>query len=152
MERRLAAEPKIIGFLCNWCAYSGADIAGSSRQSYPPNVRVIRVMCSGRVDPTFVMKAFASGADGVLILGCHPGDCHYISGNAKALGRIELLGRLLGAMGLEAERLRIDWVSAAQGERFAAIVREMTETLRALGPRDPARLALPATASHEASP
>lgn len=135
----MAFEPKIIGFLCNWCAYSGADLAGSSHLSYPPNVRVIRVMCSGRVDPTFVLKAFQSGIDGVLVLGCHPGDCHYVSGNHKALGRVTLMRRMLATMGIEPARLRIEWVSASQGERYAELVREVTEQVRALGPlrKDP---------------
>jgi F420-non-reducing hydrogenase iron-sulfur subunit len=108
-------EPKIIGFLCNWCSYSGADAAGSARKTYPPNVRIVRLMCSGRVDPQFVLKAFQSGADGVMILGCHPGDCHYKEGNYKALRRFHLLRRVLNQLGIEGERLRIDWVSAKEG-------------------------------------
>ncbi|RLC72045.1 MAG: methyl-viologen-reducing hydrogenase subunit delta [Chloroflexi bacterium] len=127
-------EPKIVGFLCNWCSYAGADLAGTSRLKYPPNVRVIRVMCSGRVDPLFVLKAFASGADGVLICGCHPGDCHYLEGNYKALRRVTLLREMLKQLGVEEERLRLDWVSASEGDRFAHIVKEMTEKIKELGP------------------
>lgn len=127
-------EPKIVGFLCNWCSYAGADLAGTSRLKYPPNVRVVRVMCSGRVDPLFVLKAFASGADGVLICGCHPGDCHYLEGNYKAMRRVPLLREMLKQLGIEEERLRLDWVSASEGDRFAHIVREMTEKIKELGP------------------
>jgi len=127
-------QPKIVGFLCNWCAYAGADLAGVSRLQYPPSVRIIRVMCSGRVEPTFVLKAFREGADGVLVCGCHPGDCHYIEGNVKALRRAILLRRLLADYGIEPQRFRLEWVSASEGERWAQIVREMTEELRSLGP------------------
>ncbi|HIC93884.1 MAG TPA: hydrogenase iron-sulfur subunit [Anaerolineae bacterium] len=127
-------QPKIVGFLCNWCAYAGADLAGVSRLQYPPSVRIIRVMCSGRVEPTFVLKAFREGADGVLVCGCHPGDCHYIEGNVKTLRRAALLRRLLADYGIEPQRFRLEWVSASEGERWAQIVREMTEELRSLGP------------------
>lgn len=127
-------EPRIVGFLCNWCAYGGADLAGTSRLQYPTNVDIIRVMCSGRVDPTFVLKAFQLGADGVLICGCHPGDCHYSEGNYKAARRIPILIKLLEQFGIEPERMRLDWVSASEGEQFAAIVNEMTEQIRELGP------------------
>lgn len=127
-------EPKIVGFLCNWCSYAGADLAGVSRMQYPPNIRVIRVMCSGRVDPTFILKAFACGADGVLVLGCHPGDCHYLVGNYKTLRRVPLLREMLKQLGIEEERLRLDWVSASEGDRFARIVKEMTEKVKELGP------------------
>ena len=127
-------EPRIVGFLCNWCSYSGADLAGTSRLKYPPNVDIIRVMCSGRVDPQFVLKAFQKGADGVLICGCHPGDCHYAEGNYKAARRIPLLKRMLSQLGIEDERLRLEWVSASEGERFAAVVNDMTEQIRKLGP------------------
>ncbi len=130
----MSFEPKIVGFLCNWCSYTGADLAGTSRMKYPPNIRSIRVMCSGRVDPTFVLKAFAEGADGVLIAGCHPGDCHYIDGNMKTLRRVPLLKRMLDQLGIEPERLRLEWVSASEGERFKEVVEEMTETVRKLGP------------------
>ena len=126
-------EPRIIAFLCNWCSYAGADLAGISRVQYPPNVRVIRVMCSGRIDPTFVLKALNDGADGVLIGGCHPGDCHYLEGNYKAM-RYKLLTKLLDQIGVERERVRLAWISAGEGERFAQVVTEMTETVRELGP------------------
>ncbi len=127
-------EPKIIGFLCNWCSYTGADLAGTARIKYAPNLRVIRVMCSGRVDPTFVVKAFLEGADGVLIAGCHPGDCHYQEGNYKALRRYRLLKKVLPEYGIEPERLRLEWVAASEGDRFAKIVDEFTEEIRSLGP------------------
>ncbi len=127
-------EPKIVGFLCNWCSYVGADLAGISRKKFAPNVRVVRVMCSGRVEPSFVMKAFESGADGVVILGCHPGDCHYAEGNYKTLRRYPLLKKTLAQLGVEDERVRLEWVSASEGDRFAAIVNEMTEQVRRLGP------------------
>ncbi len=127
-------EPRIIAFLCNWCSYAGADLAGISRVQYPPNVRVIRVMCSGRIDPTFVLKALNDGADGVLIGGCHPGDCHYLEGNYKAMRRYKLLTKLLDQIGVERERVRLAWISAGEGERFAQVVTEMTETVRELGP------------------
>jgi F420-non-reducing hydrogenase iron-sulfur subunit len=130
----MSYEPKIVGFLCNWCSYTGADLAGTSRIQYPPNVRVIRVMCSARVDPTFVVFALAHGADGVLICGCHPGDCHYSEGNYKAMRRYQLLKQLLKAYGVESDRVRLEWVSASEGQRFADIVGQMTERLRALGP------------------
>jgi len=127
-------EPRIVGFLCNWCAYGGADLAGTSRLQYPTNVDIIRVMCSGRVDPTFVLKAFQLGADGVLICGCHPGDCHYSEGNYKTARRVPILIKLLEQFGIEPQRLRLEWVSASEGDRFAALVNEMTEQIRELGP------------------
>jgi len=127
-------DPKIIGFLCNWCSYSGADAAGSARKTYPPNVKIVRLMCSGRVDPQFVLKAFQSGADGVMILGCHPGDCHYKEGNYKALRRFHLLRRVLNQLGIEDGRLRIDWVSAKESDKFLEIVHDMVKTVKALGP------------------
>jgi F420-non-reducing hydrogenase iron-sulfur subunit len=129
-------EPKIVGFLCNWCSYTGADLAGTSRIKYLPNVRVIRVMCSGRVDPTFVVKALAEGADGVLVAGCHPGDCHYEDGNMKTMRRMPLLKKMLEQFGVEPERVRLEWVSASEGERFKEVVDELTETVRKLGPLD----------------
>lgn len=128
-------EPKIVAFFCNWCTYLAADLAGTSRLKYAPNTRVIRVMCSGRVDPQFVLEAFAKGADGVLIGGCHPGDCHYQEGNYKALRRYYLLKRMLHEMGIEDERFRLEWISAAEGERVKVVVNDMVEKLRALGPR-----------------
>lgn len=127
-------EPRIVGFLCNWCSYTGADLAGTSRKKYAPNVRVIRVMCSGRVEPSFVLKAFREGADGVIILGCHPGDCHYSEGNYKTMRRYPLLKKVVKQFGLEEGRLRLDWVSASEGDKFAQVVNEMTETVRKLGP------------------
>jgi F420-non-reducing hydrogenase iron-sulfur subunit len=127
-------EPRIVGFLCNWCSYTGADLAGTSRIKYQPNVRAIRVMCSARVDPQFVLKAFASGADGVLLCGCHPGDCHYSEGNYKTARRIPLLKRLLADFGIEDDRVRLEWVSASEGRRFADVVDDMTNRVRALGP------------------
>jgi F420-non-reducing hydrogenase iron-sulfur subunit len=127
-------EPVILGFACNWCTYAGADLAGTSRIQYPPNLRMIRVMCSGRVDPTFVLKAFASGVDGVLIGGCHPGDCHYMEGNYKARRRIHLLRKMLNDFGIEPERVRLEWVSASEGARFAEVVADFTKTVKELGP------------------
>jgi F420-non-reducing hydrogenase iron-sulfur subunit len=128
-------EPKIVGFLCNWCAYAGADLAGVSRIQYPPNVRIVRVMCSGRVDPVFILEAFRSGADGVLVAGCHlPSDCHYISGNFKAHRRLVMLKKLLSQFGIEPERLRIEWVSASEGDKFATVIKDMTEEIKKLGP------------------
>ncbi|MBI4286145.1 MAG: hydrogenase iron-sulfur subunit [Chloroflexi bacterium] len=130
----MSFEPKIVGILCNWCSYAGADLAGISRKKFAPNVRVVRVMCSGRVEPAFVLKALQSGADGVLVLGCHPGDCHYAEGNYKAARRMPLLKKMLAQMGVEDERVRLEWVSASEGDRFASIVNEMTEKIRQLGP------------------
>ena len=127
-------EPKIVGFCCNWCSYRGADMAGTARIKSAPNVRIVRVMCSGRVDPVFVLKAFEQGADGVLILGCHPGDCHYVEGNYKTARRIPLLKKMLDQLGIEDERVRLDWVSASEGVRFASIVNEMTAKVKELGP------------------
>ena len=130
----MAFEPKILSFLCNWCAYAGADLAGISRFQYPPNTRVIRVMCSGRVDPVFIPKAFLAGYDGVMILGCHPGDCHYLTGNYQAEKKINLTRKLLNMAGIDSERLLLDWVSAGEGERFSQVVRQFIEKIRTLGP------------------
>jgi F420-non-reducing hydrogenase iron-sulfur subunit len=127
-------EPKIVGFLCNWCSYAGADMTGTSRIPYPPNIRIIRVPCSGRVDPLYVVKAFQEGADGVLVAGCHPGDCHYGDGNYHARRRYALMHGFLDFVGIESGRLRIDWVSAAEGNRFAQVVAELTDQVRELGP------------------
>jgi F420-non-reducing hydrogenase iron-sulfur subunit len=128
-------EPRIVGFLCNWCSYAGADLAGVSRFQYPPNLRVIRVMCSGRVHPAFILEAFKDGADGVLVAGCHPpNDCHYISGNLKTERRVAMLKALMAQLGLEAERLRLEWISAAEGDKFAKVIREMVADLKGLGP------------------
>lgn len=127
-------EPVIIGFTCNWCSYRAADMAGLARIKYPPNARLIRLMCSGRLDPTFVLKAFADGADGVLISGCHPGDCHYVEQNFKTQSRYLLLRRFLAQMGIEPQRLKLQWASAAEGAIFAREVTQMTDEVRALGP------------------
>jgi len=127
-------EPKIIGFCCNWCAYAGADLAGINRNQYPPNIRMIRVMCSGTIEPLYVVKAFKEGADGVFIGGCHPGDCHYQSGNYKTQRRIVLLKRAISEIGLDPRRIRLEWVSAAEGQRFARIITEFTEEIKKLGP------------------
>jgi F420-non-reducing hydrogenase iron-sulfur subunit len=127
-------EPRIVGFLCRWCAYTGADLAGTSRLKYPPNLLPIRVMCSGRVDPTFVVRAFRDGADGVLIAGCHPGDCHYSEGNYRMMARYALIGKLMAGFGIEPERVRLEWISASEGDLFAQVVTEFTEQLRGLGP------------------
>ncbi len=129
-------EPRIIGFLCNWCSYAGADLAGTSRIAYPPNLRIIRVPCSGRVDPLFVVKSFQLGADGVLIAGCHPGDCHYAEGNYHARRRIALLRPFLDYLGIEKQRFRLEWVSASEGKRFSEIVSDFTETLKRMGARE----------------
>jgi F420-non-reducing hydrogenase iron-sulfur subunit len=136
MEKIMADtfEPVIIGFTCNWCSYRAADMAGISRMKYPHNIRLIRLMCSGRLDPTFVLKAFAGGADAVLISGCHPGDCHYIEQNYKALRRFILLRRTLEQMGIEPQRLKLLWASAAEGAIFAEEITKMVEEIRALGP------------------
>jgi len=133
MERS-TFEPRIIGFLCNWCTYAGADLAGTSRIQYPPNIRIIRMMCSGSLDPTYVLKVLLEGADGVLIGGCHPGECHYISGNLKARRRVAILKSVLRDAGLEPERVWLRWISASEGAYFAETVQEMVDHIRALGP------------------
>ena len=127
-------EPVIIAFCCNWCSYAGADLAGTSRLQYPANVRIVRVMCSGMVHPNVVMNALTKGADGVIICGCHPGDCHYLEGNLKAEKRAEAIKLLLEDFGLEQERFRLEWVSASEGGRFAQVMTEMVENVRAVGP------------------
>ena len=127
-------KPYILAFCCNWCAYAGADLAGTSRMQYPPTVRIIRVMCTGRLNPLFVLKSFQMGADGVLVAGCHPGDCHYTSGNMHARRRMAVMRRLLDYIGIDKRRFRVEWVSASEGMRFASVVREMTDELRKLGP------------------
>ena len=127
-------EPLIIGFTCNWCSYRAADLAGMSRLKYPPNIRLMRLMCSGRLDPTFVLKALQGGADGVLITGCHPGECHYLEQNYKALRRYLLLRRTLQQFGIEPERVRLVWASAAEGMRLATEINKIVEEIRALGP------------------
>ncbi len=133
-------EPRIVAFFCNWCTYTAADLAGVSRLKYAPNVRVVRLMCSGRIDPQFILAALADGADGVLLGGCHLGDCHYVEGNFKTLRRLEMLKRLLHDLGIEEQRVRLEWISAAEGERVKTVINAMVEELRALGP-----LALPET-------
>jgi F420-non-reducing hydrogenase iron-sulfur subunit len=127
-------EPVIVGFTCNWCSYRAADLAGTARVKYPPNIRLIRLMCSGRLDPTFVLKALANGADGVLVSGCHPGECHYLEQNYKALRRFHFLKRLLEEFGVEKGRLKLVWASAAEGVQLARAIGEMVEEVRALGP------------------
>ncbi|MBM3404854.1 MAG: hydrogenase iron-sulfur subunit [Bacteroidetes bacterium] len=127
-------KPQIIAFLCNWCSYTGADLAGTSRMKYKSNVRAIRLMCSGRVEPTFVLRAFIKGADGVLICGCHPGDCHYNEGNYKCLRRYHLLKKYILQLGIESERLKLEWISASEGKQFAELVNSFTETITELGP------------------
>jgi F420-non-reducing hydrogenase iron-sulfur subunit len=127
-------EPNIIGFLCNWCSYAGADLAGTSRMKYPPNIKSIRVMCSGRVDPVFVLEALRKGADGVLIGGCHPGDCHYQSGNYKANRRIKLLKKLLEELAVDPGRVRFEYISASEGSKFASVVTEFVDELKKMGP------------------
>ena len=134
MVSPMTFEPKILSFLCNWCAYAGADLAGISRFQYPTNTRVIRVMCSGRVDPSFVPRAFIAGYDGVMILGCHPGDCHYLTGNYQAEKKIILTRKLLEMAGIGSDRLLLDWVSAGEGERFSQVIRQFVEKIRGLGP------------------
>ena len=129
-------EPRIVGFLCNWCSYRAADLAGTARKKYAPNVRIVRVMCSGRVDPSFVLKALSLGADGVLIAGCHPGECHYIEQNIKTMRRFAMLRHTLRHLGVEPERVRLVWASAAEGHKFAEAVDAMAADLRRLGPLD----------------
>ncbi|MBA7627370.1 hypothetical protein ES703_34832 [subsurface metagenome] len=133
-EIKAGFEPKIIGFLCNWCSYAGADLAGVSRIQYPPNIRVIRTMCSARVNPLFILKALTRGIDGVLVSGCHPGECHYMKGNYYTRRRVTAVKHLLRNIGLEPERVRLEWVSAAEGARFANMVDEFTKTIKGLGP------------------
>lgn len=127
-------EPRIVAFFCTWCTYTAADLAGVSRLKHAPNVRIIRVMCSGRVDPQFILDAFARGADGVLLGGCHPGDCHYAEGNTKTLRRVRMLRRILEAMGIAEPRFRLEWISASEGEKVKLVVNDMVERVRALGP------------------
>jgi F420-non-reducing hydrogenase iron-sulfur subunit len=127
-------EPTIVAFLCNWCSYTGADLAGTSRMKYAHNIRIIRIMCSGRVEPTHVLKAFREGADGVLICGCHPGDCHYQEGNYKCLRRYFLLQKFIKQMGIENERLHLEWISASEGKQFAALADKFTEKIKKVGP------------------
>jgi len=127
-------SPHIVGFACNWCTYAGADLAGTSRLSYPPNTTLIRVMCTGRIDMQHILAAFAQGADGVFIGGCHPGDCHYLSGNYKAQARVALVRRLLEQFGIDPSRLRLEWISAGEGTRFAEVMADFTGHIQKLGP------------------
>jgi len=129
-----AYEPKIVAFCCNWCSYAGADLAGTTRLQYPPNIRIIRVMCSGRVDPAFVLKAFALGADGVIVAGCHPADCHYINGNEKTAMRGDFLKSFLEDAGIESQRLKVEWIAGSEGRKFAETVKKMVVELEKLGP------------------
>ena len=127
-------EPKILAFVCNWCTYAGADLAGTSRTQYPPNVRIIRLMCSGAIDPVYILKSLTDGIDGVLIGGCHPGDCHYMSGNYKARRRVALLKTVLKNVGFDDSRVMLRWISASEGTKFAKTIREFVELLRQKGP------------------
>jgi F420-non-reducing hydrogenase iron-sulfur subunit len=127
-------RPTIVAFLCNWCAYTGADLAGTSRLHYAPNIRIIRVMCSGRIEPSFILKAFQQGADGVLVCGCHPGDCHYQTGNYRCLRRFKLLEKYIAQMGIEKERMKLEWISASEGKQFAELVNSMTLDILNIGP------------------
>lgn len=129
----MSKNPTIVAFLCNWCSYTGADLAGTSRMKYNSNVRVIRVMCSGRIGPTFVLKAFREGADGVLICGCHPGDCHYHEGNYKCLRRFHLLQRYVTQLGMDKERIRLEWISASEGKEFAELVNDFSKKIKKIG-------------------
>ncbi len=132
----MAFEPKIIAFLCNWCSYAGGDLAGVNREQYPANVLSIKVMCSSRVSPEHIMESFMQGADGVLVTGCHPGDCHYIDGNYKTTRKIEVMHKIMEDFGIDPSRLRMDWISSAEGGKFARVMREMTEHVKELGPLD----------------
>ena len=136
-------EPRIVAFFCNWCTYTAADLAGTSRMVYAPNVRVVRIMCSGRLDPQFVLAAFRQGADGVLIGGCHPGDCHYQEGNYKMLRRYHLMKAMLAQMGIEEKRVRLEWISASEGDRVRKVVDEIVDQVRALGPLKLAEIPTP---------
>ncbi len=134
VQTKAGWEPNIVAFCCNWCSYAGADLAGVSRFQYPPNVKVIRVMCSGRVEPEFILKSLELGADGVLICGCHIGDCHYIAGNEQAEKRMKMTAELLDILGIGHARMRLEWISASEGEKFAKTMTEFTESIRKLGP------------------
>jgi len=131
---RAGFDPRILVFTCNWCSYAGADLAGTSRLQYPPNARIVRTMCSGRIDPVFVLEALKDGADGVLVTGCHPGDCHYVKGNFRAEKRFHFLKMALKQLGVEEDRVRLAWVSAGEGEKFSLLIKDITEKVRELGP------------------
>jgi len=153
MAEQNGFEPLIIGFTCNWCSYRAADLAGTSRQKYPPNVRLVRLMCSGRLDPTFVLKAFEGGADAVMVTGCHPGECHYLEQNMKTLRRFSLMRRTLAQFGIEPERLKLVWASAAEGVRLAREIGNFVEEVRALGPLDwPSVIRTNGDGAHKAPP
>lgn len=126
-------EPKIVAFCCKWCSSAGADLAGTSRMKYPPNIRIIRVMCSGRIEPSYILRALELGADGVIITGCHLGDCHYIAGNEQAKKRVEMTTELLETMGIDPRRLRLEWISASEGARFASVMTDFVEEMKELG-------------------
>ena len=130
----MSFEPQILAFCCNWCSYAGADLAGVSRYQYPPNVRIIRVMCSGRIDPEFILHAFQKGIDGVMVIGCHIGDCHYVSGNLEAEKKVKMVKKLLEIVGFESDRLALEWVSAAEGLRFSRLITDFVEKVKLLGP------------------
>ena len=134
MSEKKDFSPRIVAFLCNWCGYAGADLAGVSRFQYPPTIRVIRIMCSGRVQPSFILESFKNGADGVLVCGCHIGDCHYISGNEFCERRFNKTRKILELLGIDPRRVRLEWVSAAEGMKFATVVKEFTEQIKELGP------------------
>jgi F420-non-reducing hydrogenase iron-sulfur subunit len=131
---KAAFEPNILAFCCNWCAYSGADLAGTSRLQYPPNVKIVRVMCSGRVDPGHILRAFETGVDGILVAGCHPGDCHYISGNERAEERVETAKAVAEIIGIGEDRIRLEWISASEGLRFAEVIEDFIREIRVKGP------------------
>jgi F420-non-reducing hydrogenase iron-sulfur subunit len=133
-EKTEGFEPYVLGLVCNWCTYAGADMAGTSRIQYPPNLRLVRVMCTSRLDPTFVIRGLELGADGVLVSGCHPGDCHYVNGNYKTERRIHLLKKLVQQAGLEPERIRLEWISASEGSKLAEVMKDYVEVLRKIGP------------------
>ena len=138
IEKNEDFEPIIVAFCCNWCSYAGADLAGVSRFQYPPNIRIIRVMCSGRVDPSFVLKSLNNGADGIIVTGCHIGDCHYISGNEYTKDRFERLFKIIiNQLGVNEKRVRLEWISASEGKRFAEVITEFTNTIKKLGPLNP---------------
>jgi coenzyme F420-reducing hydrogenase delta subunit len=139
-EKEKKWEPKILAFLCRWCSYAGADLTGSSRTSYPPNVRILRVPCSGRVNPLFILKTLRSGMDGVLVSGCHPGDCHYTAGNYNARRKFAILARLLEYVGIDPRRVQFSWVSASEGDKFAKVVSKVVADVQALGPNELFRL------------
>lgn len=144
VEVKAEWQPKIVAFLCNWCSYAGADLAGVSRMQYPPSIRVIRVPCSGRMNPLYIVKALQNGVDGVLVSGCHPGDCHYLSGNLVARRKFALVKSMLEYAGVEPGRVQFSWVSASEGGRFASLIQKVTEDVRKLGPQQAMKKEIPA--------